>query len=89
MAGEAKRTALPLAVCLFFNEKFAYLFFLIEFVLFIYKGVKYNYPQQVRVCVCVCVFVRACVRLYVCGVCVHCFVVVCDCLKPTFSRNGF
>ena len=44
---QATRSALPLAVCLFFNGKFSYLFFIIELVLMIYKGVRYEYPEQV------------------------------------------
>ena len=60
MAGQPKQAALPLAVILFFNGKFSYIFFLIEFILFIYKGVRYEYPEQVqfqlRLCVdnCLC-----------------------------------
>ena len=47
MAGDTTRSSLPLAVILFFTGKFSYIYFLIEFVLFIYKGLKYNYPEQV------------------------------------------
>jgi len=49
MSGErVSKSSLPFAVMLFFNNKFTYIYFLIEFVLFIYKGVRYEYPEQVR-----------------------------------------
>jgi hypothetical protein len=49
MAGEpAKSCALPLAVMLYFSSKFNIIYFLIEIILLIYKGVRYQYPEQVH-----------------------------------------